>query len=611
MWLPTSDAMVLRMLNAARTTSRDVVYDLGAGEGRIPIAAAREFGARAVGIEYDAELARLAERNAERAGVADRVTIIRGDIFAEDFSKATVVTLYLLPDLNFQLRPQLLQMKPGTRVVSHMWDMGEWEPDETFHSGASEGFLWVVPAQVAGRWTLREEDGSWWGDVTLTQRFQRVGGTLTLRGGTQPLLGAYVSGATLGFTFVDPFGAVRTLRAQVDGDALAGHVRFVSTASPITGRRSERPAPALAVAAPRRAIGAHARRLGQFGGRGPPAERRGRVAGAARGAGRVRSSSPGSWPLNVASGSARRRSATVCCSGVSAVYSALPASAMSSVAVRRLRATSASASSRCGAVVSIADTRPARRTSSSRLITRSRYVFHSASWCGRRLRSSSSWLSRMLTSSVTLAPAPRTRGSTGSPLPWAGRRPCRWRRRAAALAGHLRRRHRRDRKRHRHQHDPSSAACHARLHPSSSSNAVPPRSAGAIGTTRSAREMRERARSNRPECGRELRRRRASDRHCAGTITSRSTPDSAPHASPARPSIWRTLARVAVRRIARERLGHRVEPHDRIRAPVGEPHLVVRIDPHRVRARVAGQLPLAPACAPPDRRARRVPCSSS
>ena len=243
MWLPTSDAMVLRMLNAAKTTSRDIVYDLGAGEGRIPIAAAREFGARAVGIEYDAELAELAARNAKRAGVADRVRIIRGDIFAEDFSKATVVTLYLLPDLNFQLRPQLLKMKPGTRVVSHMWDMGEWEPDEAFKSDGSEGFLWIVPAQVAGRWTLREEDGSWWGDVTLTQRFQRVGGTLTLRGGTQPLLGAYVSGATFGFTFVDPFGAVRTLRAQVDGDALAGDVRFVSTTAPITGRRTAQPVP--------------------------------------------------------------------------------------------------------------------------------------------------------------------------------------------------------------------------------------------------------------------------------------------------------------------------------------------------------------------------------
>ncbi len=238
MWLPTSDAMVARMLEAAHTTSRDVVYDLGAGEGRIPIAAAKRFGATAVGIEYDADLAALAQRNAERAGVADRVRIVRGDIFKEDFTRATVVTLYLLPDLNQQLRPQLLQMKPGTRVVSHMWDMGEWEPDEAFATDGSDGFLWIVPAPVAGRWTLREADGTWYGDLDLAQRFQRVGGTLTMRGGTQPLLGAFVRGATLGFTFVDPFGAVRTLRAQVDGDALAGQVRFVGTTAPVTGRRA-------------------------------------------------------------------------------------------------------------------------------------------------------------------------------------------------------------------------------------------------------------------------------------------------------------------------------------------------------------------------------------
>src|SRR5215470_1631551 len=118
MWLPTPDAMVTRMLEAAKTNRDDVVHDLGAGDGRIPIAAAREFGARAVGIEYDADLAALARRNAERAGVADKVAIVRGDIFSEDFSKATVVTLYLLPELNQQLRPRLLQMKPGTRVVS-------------------------------------------------------------------------------------------------------------------------------------------------------------------------------------------------------------------------------------------------------------------------------------------------------------------------------------------------------------------------------------------------------------------------------------------------------------------------------------------------------------
>ena len=127
MWLPTPDAMITRMLQAARTTSADIVYDLGAGDGKIAIAAAKQFGARAVGIEFDSNLAALAKRNVERAGVADRVTIVEGDIFKEDFSRASVLTLYLLPDLNQQLRPRLLAMKPGTRIVSHLWDMGEWE----------------------------------------------------------------------------------------------------------------------------------------------------------------------------------------------------------------------------------------------------------------------------------------------------------------------------------------------------------------------------------------------------------------------------------------------------------------------------------------------------
>ena len=236
MWLPTPDAMVTRMLQAARTTSKDLVYDLGAGEGRIPIAAAKQFGATAVGIEYDAALAALARRNAERAGVAGKITIIQGDIFKEDFSKATVVTLYLLPDLNFQLRPQLLKMKPGTRIVSHMWDMGEWEPDEAFAVEGSDAYLWVVPAPVAGRWLVRNDDG-WEGELSFTQQFQRVGGTLTLRGKAQPLLGAFVSGATLGFTFVDTDGAIRSARAQVDGNALEGQLRFPGNVTKIAGRR--------------------------------------------------------------------------------------------------------------------------------------------------------------------------------------------------------------------------------------------------------------------------------------------------------------------------------------------------------------------------------------
>jgi SAM-dependent methyltransferase len=243
MWLPTPEALIERMLLAAKTTSSDVVYDLGAGDGRIPIAAAKQFGARAVGIEYDSDLAALARRNAERAGVADKVTIIRGDIFREDFSAATVVTLYLLPDLNQQLRPQLLRMKPGTRVVSHLWDMGEWEPDETLRAAESEAFLWIVPARVEGRWTLRDERGFFAAEIALSQQFQRIGGSLAIRGKTQPLLGAYVQGEHLGFTFVGDDGGVYRVRATTDGATLSGALHFPGSATPITGRRSAPAAP--------------------------------------------------------------------------------------------------------------------------------------------------------------------------------------------------------------------------------------------------------------------------------------------------------------------------------------------------------------------------------
>jgi len=237
MWLPTPDAMVTRMLAAARTSSSDLVYDLGAGEGRIPIAAAKEFGARAVGVEYDPALAALARRNAQRAGVADRVEIVEGDIFKQDLSAATVVTLYLLPELNQQLRPALLRLKPGTRIVSHRWDMGEWEADESHRAADSEAFLWIVPAAVAGRWTLRDESGFVDADVELQQQFQRIGGTMTLRGRTQPLLGAWVQGDIIGFTFVHHDGGIRSVRARVEGNTLSGSVRFAGTLTPFTGRR--------------------------------------------------------------------------------------------------------------------------------------------------------------------------------------------------------------------------------------------------------------------------------------------------------------------------------------------------------------------------------------
>lgn len=236
-WVPTPDALVTRMLQAARVTDKDLVYDLGSGDGKIPIAAAKQYGATAVGIEYNPDMAALATRNVERAGVASKVTIIPGDIFKEDFTKATVVTMYLLPDLNLKLRPMLLKMKPGTRITSHQFTMGEWEPDETHQIESRDAYLWIVPTDVAGRWTLREDQGAWQGEINLTQRFQRIGGTLTIRGRMQPLLGAFVNGNDVGFTFIDPDQGLRNFRATINGKTMAGSLRFGGHLTSVTGER--------------------------------------------------------------------------------------------------------------------------------------------------------------------------------------------------------------------------------------------------------------------------------------------------------------------------------------------------------------------------------------
>lgn len=242
-WVPTPDTLVTRMLQAAKTTDNDVVYDLGAGDGKIPIAAARDFKARAVGIEYNPDLAALATRNAERAGLANRVKIIAGDIFENDFSEATVVTLYLLPELNVRLRPLILKMKPGTRVVSHAFNMRDWEPDETISDSFREAFLWIVPAPVAGRWTFKEERGEWVGTADLSQAFQRVGGMLTIDGKAQPLLGPALSGADFSFSFLDPEGQSRAIRGKFVGDKFDGWMRFATFDTRVSGQRATQVAP--------------------------------------------------------------------------------------------------------------------------------------------------------------------------------------------------------------------------------------------------------------------------------------------------------------------------------------------------------------------------------
>jgi SAM-dependent methyltransferase len=148
--------IVDRMLQLANVSGDDIVYDLGSGDGRIPITAARTYGARGVGIELKPDLVLEARQNAEEAGVNDLVEFRQGDLFEADFSEATVVTLYLLPDVNEKLRPMLVeQLEPGTRVVSHGFDMGDWEADKVVEFDDTFVFLWIIPEEIPSH--LQEE----------------------------------------------------------------------------------------------------------------------------------------------------------------------------------------------------------------------------------------------------------------------------------------------------------------------------------------------------------------------------------------------------------------------------------------------------------------------
>ena len=176
-WVPTPQAVVDKMLDMAKITKDDIHYDLGSGDGRTVITAAKR-GARAFGIEYNPDMVTLSQNNAKAAGVADRATFVKADLFETDFSKATVVTMFLLPSINMKLRPKILDMKPGTRIASNTFTMEDWQADETatVTDGCSSSWctalFWIVPAKVAGTWNTPS------GALTLTQNFQMLSGTL-------------------------------------------------------------------------------------------------------------------------------------------------------------------------------------------------------------------------------------------------------------------------------------------------------------------------------------------------------------------------------------------------------------------------------------------------
>ena len=229
-WVPTPQALVEKMLDMAKLTPKDIHYDLGSGDGRTVITAAKR-GAQAFGVEFNPDMAKLAERNAAREGVADRTKFINGDIFQTDFSKATVITLYLLPSLNLKLRPTLLKMKPGTRVVSHAFSMDDWQPDQTENVEGRTAYLWIVPAAVEGTWRWNVTPGQKEAELTLRQQFQNVEGLVRLDNGKMgQLRNVKLVGDLLTFSVLEITGYSGSTRrdytGRVSGDTIQGAFRI-------------------------------------------------------------------------------------------------------------------------------------------------------------------------------------------------------------------------------------------------------------------------------------------------------------------------------------------------------------------------------------------------
>jgi hypothetical protein len=209
-WVPTPQTTVDKMLDLTKVTDKDYLIDLGSGNGITVITAAKR-GATALGVEFNPEMVALAERLAKEAGVSGKATFVKGDLFEADLSKATVITLFLLPDINLKLRPKLLDLKPGTRIASNTFTMGDWEPDARDTSSPCTSWCsalsWVVPAKVGGSWQLGQQT------LTLTQQYQMLTGTL----GSTPISAGKMNGEEITFT-----AGGQTYTGRVNGTTMTG-----------------------------------------------------------------------------------------------------------------------------------------------------------------------------------------------------------------------------------------------------------------------------------------------------------------------------------------------------------------------------------------------------
>ena len=220
-YFPTTPAAVDKMLALADVQGNDFVIDLGCGDGRIPVTAAQRMGARGLGVDFDAQRIVEAEDNARKAGVSDKVTFRKEDLFVTDISQASVLTLYLSLKINIALRPRILEvMKPGARVVSNDFNMGDWLPDRWERVENRVVYLWIVPAKVAGTWRLTTDaaEGAREFDVALGQQFQELSGSAVIDGKAVPVRDALVTGERV--RFVVDMGPDRAMRFEgrlVDG----------------------------------------------------------------------------------------------------------------------------------------------------------------------------------------------------------------------------------------------------------------------------------------------------------------------------------------------------------------------------------------------------------
>ena len=218
-WVPTAQTLVDKMLDIAKATPDDYVIDLGSGDGRTVITAAKR-GIKALGIEYNPKMVQLSQSNAANAGVTDKATFVKADLFKTDFTQATVLTMFLLPEINLKLRPKILGMKPGTRVVSNSFDMGDWKADQTIDpvdkcETYCNAFLWIVPAKVAGAWTTPQ------GKLELKQKFQLISGTLASGNVVAPVKGR-LDGAVITFTAADTRYSGRVTSTAIEGTSKTG-----------------------------------------------------------------------------------------------------------------------------------------------------------------------------------------------------------------------------------------------------------------------------------------------------------------------------------------------------------------------------------------------------